>query len=137
MSCPTLTHDDQHHSDTALANLFNDKFIAVRSSLPSFDWSPSPVDEFPSDFYISLDEVGKVLRSSKIRSPSGPDEISSWHLRENASAFWSPLCSIFNACVLEGCIPSLRKSANVTPIQKCSALDVDSDFRSIFLIHPL
>ena len=30
----TLTHDGQHYSNMALANLFNDKFIAVESSLP-------------------------------------------------------------------------------------------------------
>lgn len=76
ISRATLTCDGQHYCDMALANLVHDKFIALGSSLPSLDCSPLPVDEFPPDFYISVDKVEKVLRSSKIQSSSGLDKIS-------------------------------------------------------------
>ena len=42
----TLTHDDLPFSDAALANLFNDKFVEVRSSLPRLSWPPLPIEEF-------------------------------------------------------------------------------------------
>ena len=45
-----------------------------------------------------------------------------------------PLCSIFNFSLRQGFVPTLWKSANVTPIPKSTpALDVHSDFRSISL----
>jgi hypothetical protein len=44
------------------------------------------------------------------------------------------LCSIFNASVREGFVPSIWNAANITPIQKSSPpKDVDSDFRPISL----
>ena len=68
---------------------------------------------------------------SSIHLHAGPDKISAWLLRENSAVLCRPLCSIFNASVRKAFIPSMLKSDNVNPIQKCSPpLDVDSDFRS-------
>ena len=65
---------------------------------------------------------------------AGPDGISPWLLRENSASLSRPLASIFNASIQEGNIPSLWKSANVSPVPKSSpALDIDSDFRPISL----
>ena len=92
------------------------------------------VDEFPTDFYISVNGIAEALLSSKLYSSAGPDKISAWLLRENAAVLCRPLCSIFNASVREGFILSMWNSTNVTPIQKCSPPhDVDSDFRPISL----
>ncbi len=67
-------------------------------------------------------------------SAVGPDEIAAWFLRENASSLSRPLASIFNASLREGFVPSLWKSANVTPKPNSSpALNVDSDLRPISL----
>jgi hypothetical protein len=69
-----------------------------------------------------------------IHLAAGPDEIPSWPLRENASVLCRPLCSIFDASVREGFVPTIWKAANITPIQKSSPpKDVDSDFRPISL----
>ena len=72
----TLTYEGQSYSDKDLANLLNDKFIAVGSSLPSLVWSPLTVDEFPTDFYISVNDIAEALLSSKLHSSAGPDKIS-------------------------------------------------------------
>ena len=130
----TLVHNGRPYSGADLANLFNDKFVAVGSTLPPLKWSPLPVDEIPAEFYISVEDTEAALLSAKLHSAAGPDEIAAWVLRENAAALCRPLCSIFNASVREGFVPSLWKSANVTPVPKSSpALDVDSDFRPISL----
>ena len=128
----TILYNGQSYSGSALANLFNDKFVAVGSTLPPFSWTPIAVDDVPSDFYISIDEVEKALISVKSHSAAGPDEISPWLLRENSASLSRPLACIFNASIQEGNIPSLWKSANVSPVPKSSpALDIDSDFRPI------
>ena len=115
-------------------NLFNDKFVAVGSTLPPFSWTLIAVDDIPLDFYISIDEVEKALKSVKSHSAAGPDEISPWLLRENSASLSRLLASIFNASIQEGNIPLLRKSANVSPVPKSSpALDIDSDFIPISL----
>ena len=59
-------YEGQSYSDKDLANLLNDKFIAVCSSLPSLVWSPLTVDEFPTDFYISINDIAEALLSSKL-----------------------------------------------------------------------
>ena len=127
----TILYNGQSYSGSALANLFNDKFVAVGSTLPPFSWTPIAVDDVPSDFYISIDEVENALISVKSHSAAGPDEISPWLLRENSASLSRPLACIFNASIQEGNIPSLWKSANVSPVPKSSpALDIDSQPRS-------
>lgn len=96
---------------------------------------PWPSTNFQLIFILLLiEDTAEALLSSKLHSSVGPDNISAWLLCENTAVLSRPLCSIFNASVREGFIPSLWKSANVTPIEKCSPpLDVDSDFRPISL----
>ena len=117
-----------------LADLFNDKFVAVESTLPPLDWTPVPVDAYPSEFIISGEDTEAALLSTKLHSAAGPDEMSAWFLRENASTLCRPITSIFNLSLLQGFVPSLWKSANVSPVPKSSpAQDIDSDFRPISL----
>ena len=130
----TMMFQGKSYSDADLANLLNDKFVAVGSSLPNLNWLPLPTNDIPDDFCISVEETEKALLSSKLHSSAGPDEIPSWLLRENASVLCRPLCSIFNSSVREGFVPSIWKAANITPVQKSSPpIDVDSDFRPISL----
>jgi hypothetical protein len=130
----TIMFKGKSYSDTDLANLLNDKFVAVGSSLPSLNWLTLPTNDIPDVFCISAEESEKVLLSYKLHSSAGTDEISYRLLRENASVLCRPLCSIFNASVREGFVPSIWKAANITPIQKSSPpKDADSDFRPISL----
>jgi hypothetical protein len=77
--------EGKSYSDAELANLLNDKFVAVGSSLPCLDWLPLPVDDVPAEFYTSVEDIEKALLSCKLHSSAGPDEIHAWFLYENAS----------------------------------------------------
>ena len=130
----SLIYNDCTYQGEDLANLFNDKFVAVGSTLPPLNWCPLPVDIYPPKFIVSVEETETALLSSKLYSSVGPDEISAWFFRENASVLCRPLCSIFNLSLRQDFVPSLWKSTNVLPIPKSSpALDIDSDFRPISL----
>ena len=130
----TVIYSGNSCSDSGLANLLNDKFVAVGNTLPPFTWTPLAIDDVPSNFYLSVDDTEKALESSKRHTSVGPDGIPSWFLRENASLISRPLASIFNASIHEGFVPPLWKCANVTPIPKCFPIsDIDSDVRPISL----
>ena len=130
----TLIYNDCTYQGEDLANLFNNKFVAVGSSLPPLTCCPLPVDVYPPKFIVSVEETETALLSSKLHSAIGPDEISAWFPRENASVLCRPLCSIFNSSLRQGFVPSLWKSANVLPIPKSfPALNIDLDFRPISL----
>ena len=138
LSTPKMTkmllYNDCTYQGEDLANLFNDKFVAVGSSLPPLNWCPLPVDVYPPKFIVSVEETETALLSSKLHSAVGPDEIPAWFLRENASVLCRTLRSIFNSSLRQGIVPSLWKSANVLPIPKSSpALNIDSDFCPISL----
>ena len=133
-SVKSLMYNNRPYQGKELADLFNDKFVAVGSNLPPLDWTPLLVNDYPPDFIISVEDTETALLSTKLHSAAGPDDISGWFIRENASTLCRPLCSIFNSSLREGFVPSLWKSANVSPIPKLSpALDIDSDFRPISL----
>ena len=103
----SLIYNDCTYQGEDLANLFNDKFVAVGSNLPPLYWYPLPVDVYPPKFIVSVEETETALHSSKLHSAVGPDEISAWFLRENASVLCRPLCSIFNSSLRQGFVPSL------------------------------
>ena len=105
-SSPCAIIYNRQSSDNDLANLWNDKFVAVGNTLPPFSWVPLESDDIPSDFHISADDTVKALKSIKPHSAAGPDEIPSWFLSENASFLCHLLASIFNASI-RGFIPSL------------------------------
>jgi hypothetical protein len=108
--------------------------VFVGSTLPPLDWTPLPVDVYPSEFIISVDDTEAALLSTKLHSAAGHDEMSAWYLRENASTLCRPLTFILNLSLRQGFVPSLWKSANVSPVPKASpAQDIDSDFRPISL----
>ena len=130
----SLIHDRLPYSNSALANLFNEKFVTVGNFLLSLNWAPLPVDYVPFEFLILVEDTERALTTTKRYAAVGRDEIAARFLRENASSLSRPLASIFNASIREGFVPSLWKSTNDTPIPKSSpALDVDSDFRPISL----
>jgi hypothetical protein len=58
--------------------------------------TPLPVDVYPSQFIISLEDAEAALLSTKLHSAPGPVEIRAWFLRENASTLYRALRFIFN-----------------------------------------
>jgi hypothetical protein len=53
----TLGYDEQPYTDSALTNLFNDKFVTVEKPFPPLAWTPLSVDNVSSNFLISVDDT--------------------------------------------------------------------------------
>ena len=58
--------EGKSYSDVDVANLLNDKFVAVGSCLPSLNWFALPTNDIPDDFCISAEATEKALLSSKL-----------------------------------------------------------------------
>lgn len=101
-SVKSLTYNNRPYQGEELPGPFNDKFVAVGSSLPPLDWTPLPVDGFPSEFIAPVEDTEIALLLTKLHSAAIPNKISTWFLRENASVLFRPLSSIFNSSLLEG-----------------------------------
>ena len=63
-----------------------------------------------------------MLAKINVSKASGPDDIPGWLLRDHALILAHPVCTIFNASIREGFLPSNWKSANVIPIPKSTPL---------------
>ena len=74
----TVIYNGMSYSDSDLANLLNDKFVAVGNTLPPFTRTPLAIDDVPSDFYISVDDTEKAVESLKRHTSVVPDGIPSW-----------------------------------------------------------
>ena len=119
-----------------LANRVNDFFQSVSKDLPKPDKSilPPKSDHIPDKYIITVLEVEKQLMKVDIRKAPGPDGVPTWMLHDFPGVLAPPICSIFNASIREGILPSMWKSANTRPIPKVpQPKQIEKDLRPISL----
>ena len=75
-------------------------------------------DEKLCNIFCSATEVEKLLRNLNIYKSPGPDYISPRILRECAQVLSSPLALFLNTSFSQGQLPSIWKSAHITPVHK-------------------
>ena len=128
--------NDQFQGDMPqLADAVNTFFQSVSAHLSPLDPAViPPLTDTPSKYTIEIEQVEKLLMSTKINKAPGPDGIPNWVLRDLAGLIAKPVAAIFNSSVREGYVPSLWKSANITPIPKVNPpKSIQSDLRPISL----
>jgi hypothetical protein len=100
------------------AEILNKQFSSVFTeenliNLP--EMGNNPTSEIPG-LQISSKDVLKQLLSLKTNMASGPDDIPSWFLKENAYEIAPILANIFQASITEGVVPKRWKTANLVGI---------------------
>ena len=88
---------------------------------------------FEDGFSISEEEVLAVLSKLVINKAPGPDDISSWVLKEGKEALAKPLAKLFNMTLDQGKLPNEWKSAIVTPIHKSGKKSKAANYRPVSL----
>ena len=118
-----------------LAGKINSFFESVCSDLVPLGVSIVPlVCPVPVNYTINTNTVLKMLAKINVSEASGPDDISGLFLRDHALTLAHPVCTIFNASIREGFLPSNWKSVNVIPIAKLNPPRIISkDLRPISL----
>ena len=104
-----------------LAGEINSFFESVCRDLDPIDVSIITLDcPVPFNYTIDTDTVIKLLAKINVNKAIGPVDIPSWILRDHALILAHPVCTIFNASIRVGFVPTIRKSANVIPIPKAN-----------------
>ena len=94
---------------------------------------------FPKYFCedISTDELFQTIAHLKNKKSSGPDNISTFILKQCSDILTSPLLHIFNSSLSEGEFPNQLKVAKVVPIFKNGDAMLVSNYRPISLLNVL
>ncbi len=91
----------QLYFNSAPANFFNEKFVAVGNSLPSLNWPPLPVDYVPSQFLISVEDTERALATTKHYSAVGSDEIAASNQIKSISLFKHGKSTVFFSNIIK------------------------------------
>ena len=75
------------------------------------------------DLEFEVEEVSSAISKLQNGKASGPDGVSSEHLKFGGSLLKTWITQIFNAILLLECVPSSFKVANITPIYKGKGKD--------------
>ena len=107
-----------------LANRINEFLVSVSSNLPRLtdDLAVFEVqDEIQAEYVISVMMTENALQQIKVNKAVGPDNVSAWVLRDNASTLAAPLTALFNTSLRDGVIPALWKTARYPTSQKTTS----------------
>ncbi|KAI8483142.1 hypothetical protein Bbelb_391610 [Branchiostoma belcheri] len=116
--------DPDSHRD--MANVINQKFTNVTTSLPPLDRSklPAYLPSRPPPVVHPWEVYWKLRRIKTNKSP-GPDGIDGRLLKEFVYELSEPIVDILNSSLLEGTVPHEWKEAVVVPLPKTSPPSID------------
>ena len=117
------------------ADILNKQFSSVFTQEPQDttpDLGESPYPTMP-DISIHTGGVTNLLRNIKPHKTAGPDNISARILKETADQIAPTLFLVFQASLMQGCVPDDWKLANVAPIFKKDDRSKASNYKPVSL----
>ena len=134
----TVIYDNVCSTDaSSKAELFNKFFHSIYSK-DSVDVNGQTTDMVNPNLLLNVAttafEVQGILSKLDINKSPGVDNIPSRILQICAKELLVPLSHLFNLSLRSGVMPSLWKSANITPIHKNNNKELVENYRSISLL---
>ena len=134
----TVIYDNVYSTDTSSkVELFNKFFHSIYLK-GSMDVNSLATDVVNPNLLLNVTttalEVQGILRKLDISKSPGMDNIPSRILRLCAKELSVPLSHLFNLSLRSGVMPTIWKSANITPIHKNSNKEFVENYRSISLL---
>ena len=113
-----------------LLRQFSNVFIPDNDVLPPFK---SRTDNSLKQVFFSPEIVYDVLRELPDKLSATPDSLPAYFLKRMCVSLSSPLCFIYQLSMLSGEIPTIWKTAIVSPIFKSGATSDPANYRPISL----
>ena len=82
-------------------------------------------------------EIKSTIKLLKPKKSTGPDDISSWLLKQINESICKPLSILINKSMENGTFPNTLKLAKIVPIYKSKAKDELSNYRPISLLSSI
>ena len=79
-------------------------------------------------------EVRSVIKTLRPKRSSGPDNISSWLIKQLSDVISEPLATLINKSMETGCMPDALRSAKIIPLYKSKETDQFKNYRPISLL---
>ena len=127
----TMAITDEQKADTINKHYHQVFTKEDDTDTPTLD--PRDVEDTLTTIIIQKDEVLKKLKSLKISSAAGPDNIHPRILKETQLEISGPLKHIFQLSINEGTLPRDWKDGNITPIFKKGSRTNPANYRPISL----
>ena len=141
-------NDKNYHDHYDFANLFNEYFVNISSSVqwnhfsdpPNWDCIADYVDtKLPSGISccippISENFVRTSLQQLSTGKATGLDKLSGYFLKTAASYIFPPSSAIFNLSISSGIFPDLWETAKVSPLHKDGPLFDKFNYRPISVL---
>ena len=102
----------------ALANTINKALLDTMSRFTPLSRANMPTKSEIETVAVPVDSVFKYLASLNPTKATGPDNIPSWFLKENADLLAPVVTDVLNSSFKECCVPPSWKQATVVPIPK-------------------
>ena len=118
-----------------ICEIFNKKFQSVFTKENEFSGVAGSRKISPrlDSIVISKRMIEKELKSLDRNKACGPDEISSWVLKECAEELSGPLKIIFEESLSQGKLPDCWKWANIVPLYKKGSKENPLNYRPVSL----
>lgn len=84
-----------------------------------------------------INEISTIIKQMKPKKSTGPDNISSWLLRELNLSISEPLSIIINKSMEQGIFPNQLKLAKIIPIYKSKDKEQFNNYRPISLLSSI
>ena len=104
-----------------MANLLNEYFVSCfnTATIPvTRSFLPNATGDELTAYDCTLEEAAILLKRIKSHTATGPDEISSWMLRNFPVELSSSVSSLFNLSIRTGRLPAEWKLSHIVPIPK-------------------
>ena len=128
---PYYNIDNQLMNTQTTAEHLNEYFTSISGTPSDIDLPTLLSTLTESDLTVHIGQVKHWLRNIDTSKSTCSRDFPSWVSKQCSEDLCIPMCDLINHCLRTGTYPSIWKTAEVIPFEKCKSVNSPSDFRPI------